>query len=132
MIRISYVLSGEEGKTLYRSDVMLPGNDLYLILEGDSIDVEYPQLYELTDYDIEIYLPEHMKQLIKDLIKLKATLTDASEISHVDEIIGLCCQCQQNNKGQIMFDPFIGTYEFSDEAKAKVAKEIKAMSSDAS
>ena len=104
---------------LYSQEIKKHGGDAILCMydEPDT----YPTLSEITTWDIETFLPEQMEAMIQDLNKLKTNLSDKSERDYVDEIIGLCMKCRDNNAGYIIINPFVDRYEFSDEAKARVA-----------
>lgn len=114
---VRYLIYGENNKLLYYQEIKKYGGDA--ILCQDDLDV-YPMLSEITTWDIERFLPEHMDNLIFDLKKLKKSLVEKHEVSYIDDLIHMCERCQDNNEGWITVDPFgdlvkIGTKETKQE-----------------
>ena len=98
-----------KGGILYSQEIRQDGSDLILCRDEEDV---YPILSEITTFDIERYFPDEMSDLIQELSKLKQNMTEESEKSYVDEIVGLCQKCQKRNEGQIAFNPFTSSFKF--------------------
>lgn len=103
MIGIKYLVGDKKGGILHCSEVIKHGNESFLWQDDEH---EYPMLSEVTTFDIETFFPKEMANLIQELLDVKKSLKDESEIHHIEEIISLCKKCRERNEGQIIFNPF--------------------------
>ena len=103
MISIKYLIGDKKDGIKYCSEVIKKGNESFLWQDDEN---RYPMLSEVTTFDIETFFPEEMHDLIQELISVRKSLKDKSEIHHIEEIISLCKICQERNEGQITFNPF--------------------------
>jgi uncharacterized membrane protein YheB (UPF0754 family) len=102
MISLKWVLYSKSGDVLKSEEVKKNGNEMYLCQDKD----EYQLLNEITEVDIERFFPEHMNDLMDELINVKLSLTDEQEINHLDEILRLCSMCRDCIGSQVIFNPF--------------------------
>ncbi len=80
-------------------------NNLNYLCQDDRSE-EFPILSELDPWYPMQYISSEMPQLISELEKVKSTLQDSQEISHVEKIISMCKECELNRNYIIVFSPF--------------------------
>ena len=103
MISVKYSIYSDEGLLLYSQEIKKHGSAALFLNKDEE---EYPILSEITAFDIEVFFSEEMNDLIEELNYLKKSLKDKSDIVYLEEIIRLCQKCQDNNVGEIKFNPF--------------------------
>lgn len=83
------------------ASIFKENNVSYLCKEDDAIN--FPNLAQVESYDYSVFAKEDMPDIIKELLKVRKSLTDLEDQQHVDDIIQLAEKCKNTPNTVLMF-----------------------------